>query len=180
MLVPRRVRWRTFNFQTIIHQKLVEFPVLVIRAQRQFRVLYLRVSGIDPNSEKLQFACYFCAAFDEIFLLCSSPGGIIRASRRQCYPCFKCSADFGFSDSVRQSRQIRFLCLSCCSPFIFVSGRKKTATAKRQLRSYESILSFHVLRAEPGAYLSPSLHLRPEIAPPLICSDLEYRSILAH
>ncbi len=40
MLVPRRVRWRTFNFQTIIHQKLVEFPVLVIRAQRQFRVLY--------------------------------------------------------------------------------------------------------------------------------------------
>ena len=32
-----------------------------------------------------------------------------------------------------------------------MSGRKKTVTAKRQLRSYESILSFHVLRAEPGA-----------------------------
>ena len=80
---------------------------------------------------------------------------------------------------VRQSRQIRFLCLSCCVSFLFVSGRKKTATAKRQLRSYESILSFHVLRAEPGAYLSPSFHLRPEIAPPFICSDLEYRSILA-
>ena len=59
MLVPRRVRWRTFNFQTIIHQKLVEFPVLVIRAQRQFRVLYLRVSGIDPNSEKLQFPRFY-------------------------------------------------------------------------------------------------------------------------
>ena len=178
--MPWHMYRRTFNFQTIVHQKLLKFSVLVIRTQRQFHVFYLRVGGIDPDGEKLQFACYFCAAFDEIFLLCSSPGGIIRASRRQCYPCFKCSADFGFSDSVRQSRQIRFLCLSCCSPFIFVSGRKKTATAKRQLRSYESILSFHVLRAEPGAYLSPSLHLRPEIAPPLICSDLEYRSILAH
>ena len=66
-----------------------------------------------------------------------------------------------------------------CLLSFFVSGRKKTATAKRQLRSYESIISFHVLRAEPGAYLSPSLHLRPEIAPPFICSDLEYRSILA-
>ena len=66
-----------------------------------------------------------------------------------------------------------------CLLSFFVSGRKKTATAKRQLRSYESIISFHVLRAEPGAYLSPSFHLRPEIAPPFICSDLEYRSILA-
>ena len=60
-----------------------------------------------------------------------------------------------------------------------MSGRKKTVTAKRQLRSYESNISFHVLRAEPGAYLSPSLHLRPEIAPPLICSDLEYSFIVA-
>ena len=66
-----------------------------------------------------------------------------------------------------------------CLLSFFVSGRKKTATAKRQLRSYESIISFHVLRAEPGAYLSPSLHLRPEIAPPFICSDLEYRFIVA-
>lgn len=80
---------------------------------------------------------------------------------------------------VRQSRQIRFLCLSCCVSLLFVSGRKKTATAKRQLRSYESIISFHVLRAEPGAYLSPSFHLRPEIAPPFICSDLEYSFIVA-
>ena len=111
---------RTFNFQTIVHQKLLKFSVLVIRTQRQFHVFYLRVGGIDPDGEKLQFACYFCAAFDEIFLLCSSPGGIIRASRRQCYPCFKCSADFGFSDSVRQSRQIRFLCLSCCVSFHFL------------------------------------------------------------
>ena len=125
MLVPRRVRWRTFNFQTIIHQKLMEFPVLVIRTQRQLCILYLRVGCIDPNGKKLQFACYFCAAFDEIFLLCSSPGGIIRASRRQCYPCFKCSADFGFSDSVRQSRQIRFLCLSCCVSFHFCVRTQK-------------------------------------------------------
>ena len=63
--------------------------------------------------------------------------------------------------------------------YLFVSGRKKTATAKRQLRSYESNILFHVLHAEPGAYLSPSFHLRPKIAPPLICSDLEYRSIVA-
>jgi len=41
------------------------------------------------------------------------------------------------------------------------------------------IISFHVLRAEPGAYLSPSVHLRPEIAPPFICSDLEYKGIVA-
>ena len=60
-----------------------------------------------------------------------------------------------------------------------MSGRKKTVTAKRQLRSYESNISFHVLRAEPGAYLSPSFHLRPEIAPPLFCSDLEYKGIIA-
>ena len=63
--------------------------------------------------------------------------------------------------------------------YLFVSGRKKTATAKRQLRSYESNISFHVLRAEPGAYLSPSLHLSPKIAPPLFCSDLEYSFIVA-
>jgi len=70
-------------------------------------------------------------------------------------------------------------CHKCFDAANAAAGRKKTATAKRQLRSYESILSFHVLRAEPGAYLSPSLHLRPEIAPPFICSDLEYRSIVA-
>ena len=30
----------------------------------------------------------------------------------------------------------------------------------------------HWLAHRTGAYLSPSFHLRPEIAPPLICSDL--------
>ena len=73
VLVPWRMYRRTFNFRTIVHQKLVEFSVFVIRAQRQFHVFYLRVGGINPDGEKLQFACYFCAAFDEIFLLCSSP-----------------------------------------------------------------------------------------------------------
>ena len=59
MLVPRRVRWRTFNFQTIIHQKLMEFPVLVIRTQRQLCILYLRVGCIDPNGKKLQFPWFY-------------------------------------------------------------------------------------------------------------------------
>ena len=132
--------------------------------------------GAERRKKLQRGALFFCRSFLRLcrmfwhrrFFVCCHDRrwgrrrGFVRASAKNLL-----YVKFFLIVQKRKAAESVFCVCHAVSPSCFVFGRKKTATAKRQLRSCGSGISFHVLRAEPGGILCPEFS-----PPPFICSAL--------